>query len=80
MSRTDNAVRDHMIVAKFLAGRSCKEIGEWAGVHSTRVSQILKRNNMTTQRRAELRAAAEKLDLENSGKRAALSTPMQILR
>lgn len=47
--------RDHMIVAKFLAGRTCSNIGEWAGISKQRVHQILKRQGMSVARREEIR-------------------------
>jgi hypothetical protein len=59
MSSQVNSARDHMIVAKFLAGRSRKEIADWAGIHCGTVSHILKRNNMGRKRRAEIKAESE---------------------
>lgn len=48
-------VRNHMMVAKFLAGRTLQEIGDWAGVSRQRVQQILQSQGMSRERRAELR-------------------------
>jgi DNA-directed RNA polymerase sigma subunit (sigma70/sigma32) len=47
--------RNHMMVAKFLAGRTLQEIGDWAGVSRQRVQQILQSHGMSRERRAELR-------------------------
>lgn len=48
-------IRDHMIVAKFLAGNSCTQIGEWAGVTRARIHQILKKQGVDAKTREEVR-------------------------